>query len=97
MPVLKIVNGTRHRIKAAVRQLLTENLRRGGRRFFIRRTVKHERCRRGPILHGIFLPGGRSSIAQLRAERHHSSEPAVCRSEERRVGKECRSRWARDE
>src|SRR5207302_7581384 len=25
---------------------------------------------------------------------HDSSPPAACRSEERRVGKECRSRWA---
>src|SRR5437016_7709924 len=39
-------------------------------------------------------PGGRRHVARQRADRHDAPDEAGGRSEERRVGKECRSRWS---
>src|SRR6478735_3549026 len=36
----------------------------------------------------------RRSVAAVRARAHHERAPPYPRSEERRVGKECRSRWS---
>src|ERR1039457_3527049 len=71
--------------------LPTVSIRRGqaGRRIFLRQQGQH--CKgRGGVGHELGWYGARFVLLV-----HGGGLPAAaCRSEERRVGKECRSRWA---
>src|SRR2546422_11543599 len=43
---------------------------------------------------GAHVPHVGAAATGNRPRRHHASRPRIERSEERRVGKECRSRWS---
>src|SRR2546427_7729941 len=49
----------------------------------------------GPLITTLVMPPAAVNTDLIRKSEYASSTPAaLCRSEERRVGKECRSRWS---
>src|SRR3989442_8287854 len=68
--------------------------------FFFSSRRRHTRCGRdwssdvcsSDLLKLVWMYSHFLRLSTIRLQRHHSDKQ--CRSEERRVGKECRSRWS---
>src|SRR3712207_9207352 len=58
------------------------------------RVVAQEEARQLGVADGVFFLGKIDAVAPLLACAHLFLLPSNSRSEERRVGKECRSRWS---